>query len=329
VGFRVAAINLEWTPADLEAAALQPLDAVLEEHRCSSREEIVKAARDADAVLSALVPFPADVLAELRRCRVISETAVGTDHIDVAAAATAGMYVTNVPDYGTAEVADHTLALALMLLRRVVEQRELVRRGVWNPLARRPIARLAEATWGIVGFGRIGQAVAVRTKAFGFRRVAHDPFVADWVLERAGVEPAELERLLREADVVSLHAPLTARTTGMISARELAWMKPTAVLVNVARGALVDEKALLEALDDGALSGAGLDVLSEEPPASQHPLIHHPRTIVTPHMAFYSETALHELRRKAIDAVVDVLEGRRPRYVVAEPSDAQAGAGAH
>lgn len=312
---RVAAINLEWPVGDLEREALAGIGVELTEHRCATAEEVVRAAADAAGMLSALVPLPREVLTRLERLRVISELAVGYDAIDVAAASELGVVVCNVPDYGAIEVADHTLALALALLRRIPQQQRLVASGSWDALALRPIARLAGARWGIVGFGRIGRAVAARARAFGFEVVAHDPFARD----DDGTPLLELEELLRGADVISLHAPGGARTSHLIGAPQLALVKPSAVLVNVARGSLVDEAALLHALETGALAGAALDVLAEEPPPAGHPLCAHPNAIVTPHMAFYSEGALLDLRRKGVQNVVDVLSGRDAPYRVNDP----------
>jgi D-3-phosphoglycerate dehydrogenase len=316
----VVGLELEWQPLDLEAAALAEVGAVIEWRApCRTEDEVLAAARGAVGLVNEISPITRRVLEQLPDLRVVSEAGVGWDFIDVEAAAELGIWVTSVPGYCTAEVADHTLALALALVRRLPDQRELVRAGSWNSLAAGTIPRLAGSTWGIVGFGRIGQAVAARARALGFRVVALDPYVPDETFAAAGVERLGLDDLLRASDVVSLHSPRTDETVGMIGRRELSLLKPTAVLVNVARGHLIDETALVEALDAGAFVGAGLDVLVGSPPGPDHPLVHHPRAIVTPHMAWYSEGAFLELRRRAVQAVVDVLAGRRPRDPVAEP----------
>lgn len=311
----IAAINLEWDIGALERDMVAELGATIREHRCVGEAEIVAAARDADAIMSALVPLPLTTLRQLERCRVISEFSVGTDHIDIPGATSLGMTVCNVPDYGSGEVADHTLAMALALVRRLPQQGRLVAGGTWDALAIRQIPRLRDSTWGVVGYGRIGRAVALRAAAFGFRILAHDPFVS----ELDAGDPAvlsSLDELLAESDVVSLHAPLTAENSGLIGERALSLMKASAVLVNVARGQLVDEEALRSALDDGRLAGAGLDVLGGEPPPPAHPLLGRDDVIVTPHSAFFSEGSLTELRRKGTQNVIDVLRGERPRYAL-------------
>jgi D-3-phosphoglycerate dehydrogenase len=319
---KVAALNCEWSVGAIEAHALAEHDVTFVEGACHRHEDTVALAADADGLLATLSRLPRAVLEQLPRCRVVSVLGVGTDDVDAEAAAELGMYVTHVPDYGTEEVALHTVALALTILRRIPFQDALVRRGHWDAHAEGPVPRLSEAAWGVVGFGRIGRAVAARARALGARVLAHDPYAED-AMSEAGVEPAEIDDLLREADVVTLNAPLTPETESLLNARRLALMKPASVLVNAGRGALVDEPALLDALSSGHLAGAALDVLRDEPAPPGHPLLRHPRTIVTPHMAHYSEQALVELRRRGAEAVADVFAGREPRNVVAAPATNQ------
>lgn len=205
------ALDLEWKTDELEAGALRRVGAVLEEHRCRSEGDVLGVAHDAVAILVVSAPLTRRVLEDLPRCRVVAACAVGTDNIDLAAAAELGICVTNVPDdYGSGEVADHTVGLALASLRRIVEQRDLVRGGAWDPLAAGRIPRLAGATWDVVGFGRIGRAVGRRATAFGCRGVAYDSLLGEDAVR--GAEPVPIERLLAESDVVSLHAPLTEAT---------------------------------------------------------------------------------------------------------------------
>lgn len=319
---KVAALNCEWPIGEVEARALAEHDVTFVEGPCHRPDEVVALAGDADALLATLTSLPREVLGRLPRCRVVSVLGVGTDDIDLEAAADLGMYVTHVPDYASEEVALHTVALALTILRRIPFQDALVRRGHWDSLAEGPVPRLSEATWGVVGFGRIGRVVAAKARGLGARVLAHDPYAED-AMPAAGVEPAELDELLRQADVVTLNAPLTEDTESLLDARRLALMKPASVLVNAGRGALVDETALVEVLSSGHLAGAALDVLREEPAPPGHPLLRHPRAIVTPHMAHYSEHALVEVRRRGAEAVADVLAGREPRNVVVAPAGAQ------
>jgi D-3-phosphoglycerate dehydrogenase len=213
-------------------------------------------------------------------------------------------------------VSDHALALILSLARGVTLLDRKVRSGSWTPTDARPLHRLRGRTLGLVGFGRIARALASKMAAIGFRIVTTDPFVPGEVVREAGAEPMTLEELLTAADVVSIHAPLTAESRHLIGAAELSLMKPGALLVNTSRGPLVDLDALRAALAEDRLGGVGLDVLEVEPPAVDDPLLHRDDVIVTPHAAFYSEESLRELQRKAVEQVIEALAGRTPPYAV-------------
>jgi phosphoglycerate dehydrogenase-like enzyme len=252
--------------------------------------------------------------------RVIATCSVGFDHIDVAAASRRGVWVCNVPDYCIEEMADSTIALVLALLRGVVVLDRTVAEGMWDDHAAGPLARLRGTRLGVVGFGRIGRAVAQRAIALGLEVWATDAVVAPRDMSAAGVRPAALDELLRSCAAVTVHVPLTPETSGMIGARELSWMPRGAFLVNTARSALVDEAALLAALESGALGGAALDVLSVEPPTGSRPAPRHPRLIVTPHSAWYSLDSEREVYRRSTMSVRAVLEGREPDGGVVRPS---------
>ena len=270
-----------------------------------------------DGLLVQFAPVTAAVVDRLDRCRVIARYGVGVDTIDVPAATRRGIIVCNVPTYCTTEVADHAIALLLALARRVVALEAEVRQGTWDVYhSSRGIARLGGRTLGLIGFGRIGQAVARRARAFDLRVLAYDPYVEEAAVQRAGAEPAALDELLGRADFVSLHAPLTAETHHLIGARELGLLRPTAYVVNTARGPLVDGVALAEALRAGRLAGAALDVTEQEPLPASSPLRTAPNLILTPHAAFYSQQAYADLHRLAAEAVLDVLQGRQPAAVV-------------
>lgn len=248
--------------------------------------------------------------------RVVATCSVGYDHIDVAAARERGIWVCNVPDYCIDEMADSTLALVLALLRGVVALDRSVREGGWDDHAAGVLEPVAGTRIGVVGFGRIGRAVARRAAALGMEVWAADPLVDAHEIAAAGAVPATLEQLLESCLVVSLHLPLTAKTSQLIGARELALMPRGAYLVNPARAGLVDQHALLAALDSGALGGAALDVLEVEPPSSEHPAPVHARLIVTPHAAWYSAHAESEVYRRAAMSVRAVLEGAEPAEAV-------------
>ena len=251
--------------------------------------------------------------------RVIATGSVGFDHIDVAAAQRRGIWVTNVPDYCVDEMADSTVALVLALVRGIVALDRSVRDGGWDDHAAGPLARLDETRLGIVGFGRIGRAVAARARALGMEVWAHDPLVAGGDIATAGVRAVTLDQLLEGCGVVTLHVPLSAATERLIGSRELALMPRGAFLVNTARAALVDEAALLAALDSGALGGAAIDVLPDEPPTVAHPAPRHPRLIVTPHAAWYSPRSEVDVVRRAALAIRSVIEGGIPDGAVVAP----------
>ena len=282
----------------------------------STPDEVAEAVDGADAVLNCYTPIPPDLTRAMRGCRIIARYGIGLDTIDIPAATSAGIIVTNVPDYCIDEVSDHALALILALGRGVVRLDRAVRDGRWSPMEAAPLHRLRGRTLGLVGFGRIARAVAAKAAAVGLRVMAHDPFVTDEAIAGGGAAPADLPTLLASAHVVSLHAPLTPETRHMIGRSELASMPEGAVLVNTSRGGLVDVGALREALVAGHIGGAALDVLEDEPPAPDDPLLARSDVIVTPHASFYSEESVAELQRKAAQQVVDALAGRVPPYAV-------------
>jgi phosphoglycerate dehydrogenase-like enzyme len=283
-----------------------------------SREELIELL---DGVAGAIVstdPFDARVLAAARELRVIARVGVGTDSIDLAAAARRGVAVCTTPGANTETTADHTLALMLAALRRLPQHDRAVRAGAWERTGRALAGELRGATVGLVGYGAIGRAVRGRLAGFGARVLVCDPFVDDV----ADAELVGLEALLRASDVVSLHAPLTGATRGLLHADRLALLRPHAVLVNTSRGALVDEDALADALRRGALRAAALDVLAHEPPGPRARLLSLPNVVVTPHVAGLSERSVGEMTRRATDAVLAVLAGREPPGLVT-PAEAR------
>jgi D-3-phosphoglycerate dehydrogenase len=264
------------------------------------------------------VPITAEALDALPRCRLVVRYGVGVDNVDVEAAAARGVWVANVPDYGRDEVADHTLALALAVLRGVVALDRSVREGTWDLEAARPLRRLSTLTYGVVGCGAIGTAVAGRAAGLGMRVLGYD---VPQVRSAPPIERVPLEALLSSSDVVSLHAALTPDTHHLIGAAALGRMRPSAFLVNTARGGLVDAAALLAALDAGELAGAALDVLEGEPPDELGwRLARHPKVVMTPHAAWYSEEAFHTLKTEVAREALRVLEGGRPRSPVNAPA---------
>ena len=297
---------------DVEQEVLSPLNVELMKHPCRNEDQLIAAGKDAVALIIGNVPITSRVLSHLPRCLAIVKPAVGVDNIDIDAATAAGICVANVPDYGTDEVATHAMALLLNAIRYVDAVAADVRAGRWQPKPPYPIQRSSGRTLGIVGFGRIGQSVARKAAGFGWRRLAWDPYLDEDEMRSRGVEPADFETLLAQSDFVTLHLPLTEETEGMIDAGVLAKMKPTAFLVNTARGPIVDSAALHQAVESGQIAGAALDVVDAEPPPPDHPLYRSNGILVTAHVAWYSEQAFDDLRVKAVQEVGRVLQGELP-----------------
>ena len=301
---------------DTEREVLAPLNVELVKRPCRNGEELAEAGREAVALLVGNVRIDAEVLSHLPRCLAIVKPAVGVDNIDLEAATAAGVCVANVPDYGTDEVATHAMALLLNAIRYVDAEAAAVRGGRWQPKPPYPIQRSEGRTLGIIGFGRIGQSVARKAAGFDWRLLAWDPYLDDDEIRRGNAKPADFETLLAQSDFVTLHLPLTEETQGMIDASALAMMKPTAFLVNTARGGIVDSAALLQAVDSGQIAGAAVDVVDEEPPPPDHPLHCTDRILVTAHVAWYSEQAFRDVRVKAVQEVARVLQGQLPLNLV-------------
>jgi D-3-phosphoglycerate dehydrogenase len=312
----IAVTDSPFPSLDPAKAALARLDPELRMAASTSADDILAVARNADAILVTYAKLPGELLRALTRCKAIGRFGLGVDNIDIKAAAELGITVTYVPDYCMHEVSDHAMALLLALARKIPLSNALVQAGRWDMPAVVPIHRLAGRVLGLVGFGNIPRALAPKAKAFGLRVVTHDPFVPRAALAAAGVEALSFERLLEISDFVSIHAPLVPATRGLFSADVLRKMKKGAVLINTARGPLVDEAALVAALDAGHLGAAALDVVAVEPLERESKLLGRDNVILTPHTAFYSVEALDELQTKCASDVARVLCGEPPVYPV-------------
>ena len=295
-------------------AALKRVDPELRMAKSGSAEDILAVARDADAVLVTYAKLPGGLLRQLMRCKVIGRFGLGVDNIDIPAAAQLGITVTYVPDYCLREVSDHAMALVLALARKVPFSNSLVQSGRWEVPPIVPLRRLEGQVLGLIGFGNIPRALAPKAKAFGLKVITHDPYVPADVVKALGVESTSFDDLLSRSDFVSIHAPLLPVTRGLINAAAFARMKKGAFLVNTARGPLIDEAALVAALDSGHLAGAALDVVAAEPLAADSFLLGRDNVILTPHTAFYSVEALEELQTKCASDVARVLSGEPPVY---------------
>ncbi len=308
--FSVVVTDQVFPTVDLERAKLEEIGASLTV-ASGTRDEVLAAAADADALLNTYFSFDDDALSRLGRCRIIARYGIGVDNIDLEAAKSRGIIVTNVPDYCVDEVAAHTTAMILSLLRRLPEGQEVLLKGGWGVNELRPMKRMSDVTVGLVGLGRIGRATAAMLSGTGVRIIGSDPYVTDV----DGIEVVDFETVLTTSDVVSLHSPLTPETRGMIGAAELSRMQQDAVLVNASRGPLVVLADLIDALRSRTIRAAGLDVFEVEPPDPEQ-LRGVPGLLATPHSAFYSEAALVESQTKAVTQIINVLTGQPPIYQV-------------
>lgn len=278
-------------------------------------ESIVATAKDADALLVTYAKITADMIGQMKKVRIISRFGIGVDNVDLEAATRQGIVVTKVPDYCIDEVSDHAVALLLSLIRKIPFSSARAHAGRWDMPAVVPIHRLRGTVLGLVGFGRIPQLVAPKAQAFGMRVIANDPYIPAPVMEKANVGRVEFSELVKTSDYISIHSPLLPETRHLFSTEVFRQMKPGSLLVNTARGPIVDEAALAAALDAKQLAGAALDVLEQEPPVSS-PLFGRDNVILTPHTSFYSVESLEELQTKASEEVVRVLSGQPPRNPV-------------
>jgi D-3-phosphoglycerate dehydrogenase len=314
--FTVLVTDRAWPDLAVERAVLDPLGVRLIEPDGSDPAAMVALGPELDAVLTCWRTVPAELLDNAPKCRMVSRYGIGLDNIPVARATALGMVVTNVPDFCLDEVSDHAMALLLAAARRIVPFANETAAGTWAPSGGRELPRLRGKKLGIVGYGNIGRALGPKALAFGMRVLVFTPRLTPGPLDDGVVAAGSLDELLRGSDFVSLHVPLTEATRGMIGEAALRAMKPTAWLINTSRGAIVDEPALIRALDEGWIAGAALDVLSAEPPPADHPLLGRPNAIVTPHVAFASAEAVVDLRRRAAEHVAMVLRGELPPHIV-------------
>jgi D-3-phosphoglycerate dehydrogenase len=311
----VAVSDTVFPNLDPAREVLARIGAELQVASAATPEEILRVATGADGLLVTYAKITGPMIGQMTRCRVISRFGIGVDNVDLDAATAAGIVVTKVPDYCIDEVSDHALALMMALARKIPSSNAQVHGGGWAMRAVVPIHRLRGSVLGLVGFGRIPQLMVPKAQAFGLRVIAHDPYVPAAVYTAAGVTPVDFPELLRTSDFVSIHAPLMPETRGLFNADVFRQMKSSAYLINTARGPIIDEQALADALDAGHLAGAGLDVMTQEPPTGS-PLVGRADVIITPHTAFYSEESLIELQTKAAQEVVRVLSGEMARNPV-------------
>jgi len=303
--------NLKYEKEVLSKAGIDVIPA-----QCKTEEELISVCKDADGLINQYAQITRQVIEALEKCKVIARYGVGINTIDVKAATEKGICVVNVPDYCMDEVSDHAFALLLACARKVVLMNNALKAGKWDYKISKPIYRLRSKTLGIIGFGRIPRALAEKAKAFGFDILVYDPYVDPTDVEAYGATLVSLEKLMAKSDFISVHAPLTDQTYRLIGEKEIGLMKSSAFIINTSRGPVIDENALIDALKEGRIAGAGLDVLEKEPIESNNPLLNIDTAIITPHAAWYSEEAEAELRIKAAQGVTDVLLGYWPKYLI-------------
>jgi D-3-phosphoglycerate dehydrogenase len=303
---------------DFEMEALEPLGVEIVEIAAASEDAFVDAARDADALYAKGRPITKRIIDGLERCKVITLGSVGADSVDIAAATARGIPVTNIPDTFIEEVADHAMTLILATYRRLVFQDRLVRDGRWKE--GRPMLyafpRLMGQTLGFIAFGHVARAVALRARPFGVHMLAYDPYVEELAMSPYGVEPVGLVELLQRSDIVSMHAPATGDAYHMLKEEQFRLMKPGALFINTGRGPTVDEGALIKALQEGWIAGAGLDVLETEPPGGNNPLLSMDNVILTAHVASASARFDPARKRRVGQELALVLGGRWPMSCV-------------
>jgi D-3-phosphoglycerate dehydrogenase len=314
--FRVLITDYAWPTLAIEEQVLRPLDVELVVAQQGNEAELVALAPTVDAILTCWRQVTPAVLDAAPRCRVVSRYGIGLDNIAVAHATELGIAVTNVPDFCVDEVSDHVMALILAWARRIVPFTQATRQGDWNLQLGRTMPRLRGQTLGLIGYGKLAKALVPKARAFGLRIIAYTPRIAPDALADLGIATQDLDFLLRESDYVSLHVPLTPETQGLINVERLRQMKPTALLINTARGAVINEDDLRTALQAGWIAGAALDVLAQEPPHRDHPLLSLEQVLATPHAAFYSTTAIEVLAEQAATQVAQVLQGEIPTNLV-------------
>ncbi|RSL33964.1 C-terminal binding protein [Salibacterium salarium] len=314
--------NFKVVITDYEFATLKPEEEVLEQAgvefvktQCKTEEEVIEACKNADGILNQYAPITRKVIEKLENCKIISRYGVGVNTIDVDAATKYGIIVANVTDYCMDEVSDHALSLIMACTRKVTKLNNEVKAGNWDFKVGVPMYRLRGRTLGLVGFGKIPQTLALKAQALGLNIVTYDPFVNEETAKQLNTEIVDLNTLCERSDVISVHAPLVESTRGMISKQQFSRMKKEAFIVNTARGPVIDEEALVEALHDNEIAGAGLDVVEEEPISSDSELLKMDNVILNPHVAWYSQEAQVELKTKTAQNVADVLNGKYPTYL--------------
>lgn len=301
---------------DMEKKVVDENGYILEDYQCKDENELLEIVKDADAVICQFAPISKKVIESMKRCKVIIRYAIGVDNIDVDAATKRGIHVCNVPDYGIDEVSNHTVALLLALIRKINLISKSVKNGKWDYSIAKPMYRTKGKTLGLIGLGRIPSLIVNKMRGFEMKMICFDPYAKSNRAVELGVELVDLEKLLRTSDYITVNCPLNSETKHMVDAKAFDMMKETAIIVNTARGGVICEKDLIDALQNGKIAGAGLDVAETEPIDTENPLLKMENVIVTPHFAWYSEEAVQTLQRSVAEEAVRVLNGQAPKNPV-------------
>ena len=312
---------LQYVPLIEKEFEPTPFTFVAEDVIDGDEADIVRAAKDADLILNVYTTMPRSVIEQLDNCKAIVRTGVGWDMVDTDACDEKGIKVLNVPDYCFPEVASHAMALLLSLERNITYYKAHTPDGIWNIKSAYPMNRLSALTLGVVGFGSIGRLFTEYAKPFGFDIVAYDPYVKQEVFDEYGVKSVSLDELFRISDAISLHTPITDETYHMVNAETLKTMKPNAIIINVSRGGLIDTEALVDAVNNGEIYGAGLDVLESEPNVdTSHRVFHTENIVITPHAAYASNQASPELFTRAARSIINAYDDSGPYSLVNNPA---------
>ena len=317
MSYKILITDYVWPTIEPEKKVLSAINAEIIVAPSTDEDTLTTLAKDVDGILTCFAQVTEKVIRSTKKCAVIGRYGVGVDNISVDTATKLGIAVTYVPDYCIEEVSDHVIGLLLCWNRKIAFFDNDTKQNAWgnSPLTMR-IMRLKQKTLGIIGFGRIGKAVSQKAKAFGMNIVAHDPFVSQEEAESFGVTTTTLENLLQCSDFVTLHSPYTQETHNLIGKEQLDMMKSDSFLINCARGPLIDENALYKALKSNKISGAGLDVMVDSKPPTNHPLMSLDNVIITPHISFFSQESVLELEERAAKEVRSVLKGEMPENLI-------------
>lgn len=313
---KIVYLDLPWGNFEVENKIFSNIDVEVVVYDPAKTPDISLLVRDATVIVNGAKSITEEIINAAPLCEGIVHAGIGVDSIDVSAATKRNIMVANVVGYCIDEVSDHALALLFCSARKVVQGFEVVKRGLWDWTNLTPIHRVRGSILGIIGFGKLGQALAVKAKAFGLRCIVFDPFIPKDISSKSGNEFVSLDELCAKSDYISIHCPLTDQTKNLIGERELRLMKPNTYIINTARGGIIDENALVKALKAGWISGAALDVTSPEPPDFNHQLFKLANVVVTPHVAFYSEESLKLLREETCEAVVRIITNHWPKSIV-------------